>query len=446
MIQLLLASSAFQTLSLAAMVRAGDMGDAERRILVAAHNATIPELGHDLRSTAGIDVALAAFDQVESLNEAIWPIHPRDFAVTPELAPLLQRYLRGRWGLGDEPVDLVLESLPNAPGGSLARIFDDAPISMHSDGLMSYGPLRNKLPDAMSHRIERVYYTDLVPGLVPLRLNGHHPQLVPSSGAELRRIFDEVGEAAAGPNRSEPWPEGTALLLGQYLTDLGILSRAEETALHVQMVESAVAAGRTNLVLKPHPASSAADLAPLAARAAELGVRLEVLTSPLSAEALMGQRRPDLVVSAFSTALVTAAFLYRLETHAVGTELVLQRAEPYENSNRVPAVLCDALFVRGIPAPAHAPAHLPLRRQLQELVTAVVACMQPVQEAQLKPRARAYLADAAGQDEMRYFRTRRLLDAGLVAGTAPARSLSPLSRLAGKARRRAVQLVRSTRG
>ncbi|MCG2991056.1 hypothetical protein KZ294_26240, partial [Escherichia coli] len=79
-----------------------------------------------------------------------------------------ERLLRTAWGLGREPVHLVLESIQVNPAQALARIFHDAPITVHSDGLMSYGPTRSRLPRPIAQRIAGTCHVDLVPGLRPL--------------------------------------------------------------------------------------------------------------------------------------------------------------------------------------------------------------------------------------------------------------------------------------
>ena len=54
--------------------------------------------------------------------------------------------------------------------------------------------------------------------------------------------------------------------------------------------------------------------------------------------------RPALVVGCFSTALLTAAALLRLPVARIGTEPLLDRLTPYQNSNRVPVTIVDALL------------------------------------------------------------------------------------------------------
>lgn len=62
--------------------------------------------------------------------------------------------------------------------------------------------------------------------------------------AELAGLPDDSGYEPAG---------APALLLGQYLSALELMTPAEEEELHVAMVRGAVERGHRELVFKPHP-------------------------------------------------------------------------------------------------------------------------------------------------------------------------------------------------
>ena len=100
-----------------------------------------------------------------------------------------------------------------------------------------------------------------------------------------------------------------------------------------------------------------------------------------------------MVVGCFSTALLTAATLYGLPVARVGTELVLSRLRPFENSNRLPATLVDALVpdlgTLGPPGTATAgPAELARAAELSRVVGYL---MQPRLHPELRPEASAWL-------------------------------------------------------
>ena len=115
-----------------------------------------------------------------------------------------------------------------------------------------------------------------------------------------------------------------------------------------------------------------------------------MLDSPVLAEVLYQRMRPALVVGCFSTALLTAATFYDLPTARTGTGLLLERLTPYQNSNRVPVTLVDALVPdladRGErPRAAAAPA------AIAGLVATVGYAMQHQIYPQLRPEAERYL-------------------------------------------------------
>ncbi len=172
---------------------------------------------------------------------------------------------------------------------------------------------------------------------------GVEPVVVPDRA--FRAVLDEVARDAADDPLLAPVREErpTAVLLGQYLAAINILSADEEEDLHVRMLAGAVRAGHRSLVFKPHPTAPAGYAAALHKAAADAGVRLTVQDAPLLAETLYEHARPELVVGCFSTAMVTASAYYGVPVARVGTALVLDRLRPYQNSNRIPLALVDHL-------------------------------------------------------------------------------------------------------
>jgi hypothetical protein len=318
---------------------------------------------------------------------------------------------------------------------------------------MSYGPTRNKIDPLVGTRVRRLLHLDLVPGLKPLLLTefGVAPQIVPTE------VFLKVlGELADAPGAQDcvPAVEAPALLLGQYLSALGLIGAAEEEELHLRMMRGAVALGHTRIVFKPHPTAPAQWSKALGEEAGKLGAELTVLddgvlTAPVLAEVLYQRMRPALVVGCFSTALLTASAFYGLPVARVGTEMLLDRLTPYENSNRVPVTLVDALVpevtdraaveragtARG--AEPMAPA------ELTGLVTAVGFAMQPRIYPGLRPAAERYLAAHLSTTTWRYFKRKRLTSLAL-PGAVPAQLAflprnAVVRRVARSVRRRVVR-------
>ena len=436
-------STLYGAATLAAAVDAGQFGPASRarRLLLVCNNADIPETATRLQEMTGWERVAARFDRVLSWNETIHPHHPSQWAPQEGDEVLWQRLLREAWGIGAGPFDLVVESVHARPAATLAAIFADAELHVYADGLMVYGPTRERLPWPTACRVRRVLHPDLVPGLRPLLLAEYQTpaEVVPSEAfrAVLAEITAEHGRSpvpgpdngvpgpgtnAPGPGRGEPPARGgdTAVLLGQYLAALRLISAAEEEELHERMLRGAAAAGCRTILFKPHPTAPARYSRALEKAAADEGVRLHVLESPMLAETLFARVTPRLVVGCFSTALLTASALYGLPVARVGTELLLERITPYQNSNRVPLTLVDALLpdllrARGGEVVTRRP---DAAAELTPLLRAVGYCMQPRLLPGLRAEAESWLGGHPPAEVARYFSRGRLTSLALPGGFA----------------------------
>jgi hypothetical protein len=450
--QLFLASTLYGAATLAAALDSGSIPAADRRVLVVSNNASVPETHPGLDRAPGFEALRGRFDRIVSWNETIAPMHPGGWSPRPDDVPLWERHLRLLWDLGDDAVELIVESIQVPPALSFVQVFVGAPISVYADGLMSYGPTRNKLGLLVDTRIDRLYHLDLVPGLRPLLLSEHgvEPHIVPTES--FTKVLAEVAEASAGlaEEHLAGVPEGAALLLGQYLSALGILSVAEEEELHLSMVRGAAALGHREIVFKPHPTAPAHWTEPLRAEAERLGARLTVLNTPVLAEVVYQRARPALVAGCFSTALLTASALYGIPVARTGTGLLLDRLTPYQNSNRVPVTLVHALLPElGDPAAVRSwspPSPGQVADGLTPLLHAVGFCMQPKAYPGLRPAAEAYLTERLSPATWAYFKRRRLTSLGL-PGAVPARlAFVPRNRTVRRVARRARALKKATMG
>ncbi|GEB52418.1 polysialyltransferase family glycosyltransferase [Streptomyces cacaoi] len=433
--QIFFASTLYGAATLAAALDADRFAPAERRLLLVSNNAANPETSPSLDAMPGFARLRTRFDGVLSWNETIRPFHPGGWSPRADDVPLWERHLRLLWDLGDGPedeVELVVESLQVDPALALARLFPDAPLTVYADGLMSYGPTRNKLDPLVGSRVVRLLHLDLVPGLTPLLLSefGVPPEVVPDEAflAVLSELAEDVPASVAAA------PRGGALLLGQYLSALGILDTEEEERLHLRMLRGAAARGHREIVFKPHPVAPARFSRALEKEAGELGVELTVLAAPVLAEVLYERMRPALVVGCFSTALLTASALYGLPVARTGTELLLERVTPYENSNRIPVTLVDAALPDlGAPDAPNGPDAsdgrngrngqggsdspdgfvAPSVPELTALTRAVGFCMQPRIHPELRQEAERYLAAHLTPRTRRYFKRRRLTSLAL---------------------------------
>nr|WSW44079.1 alpha-2,8-polysialyltransferase family protein [Streptomyces sp. NBC_01001] len=426
--QIFLASTLYGTATLAAGIDAGSFPPAGRRILLTSNHALTAEVSPGLADMPGFDALRTRFDEVLDWNAAIAPQHPSAWAPRPEDVPLWERQLRTVWGLGEDRVEIIVESIQVPPARTLCTLFPGAAVDVYADGLMSYGPTRFRLDPQLGMRVRRVLHLDLVPGLEPLLLTEFDvpPELVPT--AEFLKVLGEL--PSHGPEL-DGIGEAPALLLGQYLSALELLSPQEEEDLHVEMVRGAYALGHRELVFKPHPSAPAEYSRRAEAEAERLGARLTVMATPVLAETLYQRLRPALVVGCFSTGLLTAATLYGLPVARTGTEAILARLAPYQNSNRIPLTAVDALLPALADAEAvagwSAPGPDEVRDGLAGLLTAVGFTMQPQILAPRRTDAERYLAAHLDDRTRRYFKRRRLTTLGLPGGIPAQLSFLPHS-------------------
>ncbi|GHA80239.1 MULTISPECIES: polysialyltransferase family glycosyltransferase [Streptomyces] len=446
--QIFLASTLYGTATLAAALDSGLFGEADRRILLVANNAAVPETSLSVDAMPGFERLRGRFDDVVSWNETIAPFHPSAWSPRPDDLPLWERYLRLAWGLGDDAVELTIESIQVDPAIAVAQIFTGVPIDVYADGLMSYGPTRNKVDPLVGTRVRRVLHLDLVPGLKPLLLTEFGAAPVVVGSEDFLKVLGELADVSV----DLPSVDGPALLLGQYLSALKLISPQEEEELHLRMMRGAFALGHTRLVFKPHPTAPARWTRGMEAEAERLGAELTVLdagilTTPVLAEVLYQRMRPALVVGCFSTALLTASALYGLPVARVGTEMLLDRLSPYENSNRMPVTLVDALLPELTDRPS-VEAQRPsagTEPDVTALVRAVGYAMQPRIHPGLRPDAERYLSTRLDATTWRYFKRRRLTSLGLPGGVPAQFAFLPRNAAVRRVVRRARLLRRAVR-
>ncbi|MEU7433254.1 polysialyltransferase family glycosyltransferase [Streptomyces sioyaensis] len=430
--QIFMASTLYGAATLAAALDADCFAPADRRLLLLSNNAATPETSASLDTMPGFERLRGRFDRVLSWNETISPFHPGGWSPRADDAPLWERHLRLLWGLGDDHVELIVESIQVNPALALAQLFPDAPIDVYADGLMSYGPTRNKLDPLIGTRINRLLHLDLVPGLTPLLLTEFEvePRCVPAD--TFLKVLSELSDSSGELDL----PEGAALLLGQYLSALAILTPEEEEELHVRMLRGAAERGHRTVVFKPHPSAPARWSRLLEREAEKLDLELTVLERPVLAEVLYQRMHPALVVGCFSTALLTAATFYGLPTARTGTGLLLERLTPYQNSNRIPVTLVDAL-VPDLGDRSEQPRAAATAESVEGLVAAVGYAMQHQMYPELRPHAERYLAAHLDQFTWRYFKRRRLTALALPGAIPSQLSFIPRNAAVRRVARRA---------
>lgn len=392
----------------------GEQGEGEQRILVPMNTAKVPETATDIGTAPRFASLRARFGRVEPLNPLVDPHHPTAWQPDEQDLPMLERLLRRAWGLGDAQIDLFVQSPQVAPARTLMALFRDARLNVVGDGLMTYAPIRSRLPRQLTERVDRVVHPDVLPGVAPLVFAGSGavrvPVPVPAFGAALREAGDAEPDASLEALAADGAPP-TALVIGQYLAALGLVSPAEETAMQAAMIDRAAEAGAQRVVFKPHPSAPPALTAALAGRAAAHAIDFAVLTGDLPAEYVAHRLAATDVIAGFSTALPTVRALFGTRVHAVGTETVLARLTPYENSNRMPATIVDAMTRAEHADP----------ERMQSLVDAVGYAMQPEILAHLRRRAVEHLHAMPRAERERYVPPARLRALGLPGAPAPTR-------------------------
>ncbi|MGW2828769.1 alpha-2,8-polysialyltransferase family protein [Streptomyces sp. NPDC001286] len=430
-------STLYGAATLAAAIDSDCFEDEDRSLLLVFNNSATPETTPPVDEMPGFEPLRAHFDEVLSWNEAISPFHPGAWVPRADDVPLFERYLRLLWGLGEDRVELVVESIQVAPALTVAQLFTDAPVHVYADGLMSYGPTRNKIDPLVGTRVRRLLHLDLVPGLTPRLLTEFD---VPAEVVPTEAFLKVLGELTPSVTDLPVLPDDSALLLGQYLSALGILSPEEEEDLHVRMMRGAVERGHRAIVFKPHPTAPARYSRALEAEAGKLGVDLTVLDVPVLAEVLFEKVPPALVVGCFSTALFTASAFYGLTVARVGTEMLLDRLTPFQNSNRVPVVLADALIADLEGRKSETPV---AADTLDGLLDALSYTMQSQIYPSLRPQAERYLSKQLTPRTKRYFRRRRLTSLGLPGGIPERLAFIPRNSTARRVVRRARALKKA---
>lgn len=415
--------SAYGLATAAAAIDGDLLGGHGERLLVPVVSSRVPETSVGI----GVDPALASlrgrFDRIEHLDALLGPLHPSAWKPAPEDLPMLRRLLVRAWNLEEEGLELFVQSPQVAPALTLMQLFPHARITIIGDGLMTYAPLRVKLPRSVRARIERVVHADVLPGVTPL-VGSPTALPVPVGSRLFRAALDETAAGVDDTADLEEALDGerSVLVLGQYLSALGLVSEGEEVTMQKAMIDRAAAWSPQHIVFKPHPSAPPRLADALRDRAAVHGIDLREYRGALPAETLAERLDVEAVIAGFSTALPTVHALYDRPIEAVGTDTVLARLAPYENSNRVPATIVDALTGEG--SAYRDP------ESMQLLIDAVGYVMQPVVAGHLRPRAEEMLDGIRASDRARYFDGARLAKLRL-PGAPPESTARRLLRPAG---------------
>lgn len=375
-------------------------------VLVPVTSSRIPETVLGIDADPALRSLRDRFDRVEPLVDVLGPVHPSGWEPSDADLPLLGRLFARAWNLDPRDVELFVQSPQVAPARTLLSLFPEARVTIIGDGLMTYAPMRVRLPHTVTARIDRVVYADVVPGVHPL-VAAPHATLVPVPPGPFAAALGETDEA----ERGTPAGPATVLVLGQYLSALGLMTAADEIGLQQRLVDRAAAERPERIVFKPHPAAPPQLAGAVRAHAERRGLSFVEERGRLPAELLAERLDARAVVATFSTALPTVRTLFGRPIGAAGTAELLRTLAPVENSNRIPLTIVDAL------TRPHSPYAEPDRLQL--LVDAVGYTMQPDIAGHLRARAEELLGGLDDEERRRYFAPARVTALGLPGAGAP---------------------------
>lgn len=438
--------SAYGLATAAAAIDAGVLGGGRERILVPFTSSRVPETAVGIADDPVLASLRTRFDRIEPLEDLLGPLHPSSWEPTEADLPMLERLLARAWRLDPGDVELFVQSPQVAPARTLMEVFPRARITIVGDGLMTYSPMRVRMPYPVAARIERVVHADVVPGVRPL-VASPQAEIVAVSPESFAAALRETDAGGPNPVRDDAT---TVLVLGQYLSALGLMTAAQEIELQRQLVDRAARWAPQRIVFKAHPSAPPLVTSAVRARANAHGIDFVEYTGPLAAEILAERIDAVGVVAGFSTALPTVKALFGRAIGSAGNDTVLAALTPFENSNRVPVTLVDALTRDASPYTDPA--------RLQLLVDAVGYVMQPEIAGHLRGRAEELLDGLDPRERDRYFAPRRLAALrlpGAPAESALRRALRPVGGVgrieevrltALGARRRAGRVWRALRG
>lgn len=206
----------------------------------------------------------------------------------------------------------------------VTKLFFNADISLVFDGMMSFGPLRGDVfSEGLAKRIKHVYYEDLCSGVIP--------KYLPELSVTPEKIEVDYGTiSTAGPKK--------ILIALQSLSYSRIMSTEEEHAFYQKYISGIIRVFKDyEVFILPHPNNSSKikDI---------LNIRnVTWLDNSKPGEAYIQALNIGIVASVFSTLMFRASKM-KAKCFSFGTDELLLKLSPYENSNRIPVILSRYCF------------------------------------------------------------------------------------------------------
>lgn len=319
------------------LIDAGLIAEKEKTLLL-SDNTKRPEAWSALREGVRQNPGwVKDFVKVIDYNELIYPAHPARIQYDdkdPERHAFLKKLI------GEEHFARVLvESIQVSPGLFLAQLYGEAAIDVFADGLMVYSPTRTDLPQETLERIDRVFYVDFLEGIAPFLLTEASPNYTIIPRDILKKEYAKASRAKRGGKKN-------IVIIGQYLSDIGVCGQREELGYYEDILDREYDryGDKYNYVFRAHPAAIASHVREMKEYAKKKGLRLFIDTDLYPAECLYDAENTYRVASVFSTSLFSLAYLYGCEGESYFADRIYERLKPLENSNHVPAALCQIYF------------------------------------------------------------------------------------------------------
>lgn len=389
----------------AAALDAGVTGTSDGELLLIADGSTAPELAFPWWLDPGADPVTGRFERVIELGGPLRPFHTAGWDPADADVALLAPLLRGSWGVGDEPVHLVVESPVAAPWSTLIRLLAPVGVTVIATTLDDWGATPQALPLRAAQLIEQVLYLDLFEGV--------HPVAFGELGVEYRAVdAHQLARAArtmSGPGRGGPFSPsaGAALVVAE---PPGAVQGAPGDR-HVRgaqaMAETALTGDLDRVVVWTGPAWTPADVALLRARLAASGPEVVVDDESPTAEVLAAGLEPRAVHSGVCVDGLSAAVVAGVEPVLHGVEEALRVVDPYHGAGRVAATLLDVRASRD--------ERLRGPDRMREMLECVSYMMRPKARPDLRSRAVSTLEGLDDGYRLRYVGHKRLRRMGMLS-------------------------------